>query len=52
VNVPDRADFATELFFPGDPRNAADPHHQATLELRVLSERAGQTASFDLYLDL
>jgi protocatechuate 3,4-dioxygenase beta subunit len=52
VIVPDRADFATELFFPGDPRNAADPHHQATLELRVLSERAGQTASFDLYLDL
>jgi protocatechuate 3,4-dioxygenase beta subunit len=52
VLVPGKADFATELFFPGDARNTADPRYKPALELEVLSERSGQTANFDLVLDI
>jgi protocatechuate 3,4-dioxygenase beta subunit len=52
VVVAGKVDFSTELFFPGDARNAADPRFRPALQLTVLSERAGQTASFDLILDV
>jgi hypothetical protein len=52
VTVAGKADLSTVLFFPGDPRNAKDPRFDPALVLRVTPAPRGQSATFDILLDL
>ena len=52
VRVDGTADAQTELFLPGDPRNATDPRFRPELLLRVVEEGGRRSASFDILLDI
>lgn len=51
VVVTGKADFSTELFFPGHAANAADPRFREQLVVR-LSPTSPRTASYDIILPL
>ena len=51
VVVTGKADFSTELFFPGQASNAADPRFRDQLVVR-LSPISPRTASYDIILPL
>ena len=44
--------FTTEIFLPGDSRNAADPRYQSSLAARNTVADGGETLIFDVLLDL
>jgi protocatechuate 3,4-dioxygenase beta subunit len=50
VIVANKGDFATELFFPDDPRNVRDPRFKPELLLKMVRATTGQAATFDLVL--
>jgi len=53
VNVPGKADFWTEVFFPDDPRNATDRRFNKALVMKMLQAPKGQKAGlFDVVLKL
>ncbi len=52
VQVPGKADFSTELFFPDSPRNARDPRFRSELLLTKVRADRGQGAIFDIVLDI
>jgi protocatechuate 3,4-dioxygenase beta subunit len=53
VVVPGKTTFWTELFFPGDSQNAADPRFKPALLLKMVQAPAGrQAAVFDVILKL
>ena len=41
----------TQLYFPGEPRNARDPFYMPSLELRIQDDAAGKSARFDVVVD-
>jgi protocatechuate 3,4-dioxygenase beta subunit len=54
VQAPGHADFWTELFFAGDPRNAHDSRFQPALALTLIPDGtgAGRRAAFSVVLDI
>lgn len=52
VQVPGKANFWTELFFPDEAANARDTRFNPALTLRVRQEKTGRVATFDIVLDL
>lgn len=53
VNVPGKADFWTEVFFPDDPKNAGDGRFRKELAMKMVQAPKGRQAGiFDVVLDL
>lgn len=53
VNVPGKADFWTEVFFPDDPKNATDPRFKKELAMKAVQAPKGRQAGlFDVVLKL
>ena len=53
INVPGKADFWTEVFFPDDPRNTADRRFKKELAMKMVQAPRGQKAGlFDVVLKL
>lgn len=53
VNVPGKADFWTEVFFPDDPKNAADRRFKKELAMKMVQAPKGRQAGlFDVVLKL
>jgi protocatechuate 3,4-dioxygenase beta subunit len=54
ADVPDRPPsltFTTQLYFPGEPRNASDDLYDPRLLLAIERDGAGKVAQFDFVLD-
>jgi protocatechuate 3,4-dioxygenase beta subunit len=52
VQVPGKASFWTELFFPDDPQNARDPRFKPELAIKSIKTTVGQAGTFDIFLNL
>jgi len=53
VNVPGKADFWTEIFFPDDPKNATDRRFKKELAMKAVQAPKGRQAGlFDVVLKL
>jgi protocatechuate 3,4-dioxygenase beta subunit len=53
VNVPGKADFWTEVFFPDDPQNASDARFKKELAMKMVQAPKGRQAGlFDVVLKL
>jgi protocatechuate 3,4-dioxygenase beta subunit len=52
VEPPGQPPFTTQIFFPGDPRNAADPVYRPELQMTSSGGRGSRTARFNIVLDL
>jgi protocatechuate 3,4-dioxygenase beta subunit len=52
VKPPGKALFTTRIFFPDAPQNKKDPAFRSELAMKVTAGRDGQTATFDIVLNL
>jgi len=52
VQVPGKASFWTQLFFPEDPGNARDPLFKPELAIKAIASASGQAGTFDIFLNL
>nr|WP_202638099.1 dioxygenase [Bailinhaonella thermotolerans] len=50
VQAPGRPILTTQLYFPGEPRNASDAYYNPALLMSVQSTPTGRTAQFDFVL--
>ena len=52
VQAPGHALLTTQLYFPGEPRNAIDDYFSPLLLMQISENSAAETARFDFILDL
>ena len=52
VQAPGEPMLTTQLFFPGEERNASDGIYDDSLLLRIVQAADGSTGSFNFVLDL
>lgn len=52
VQAPGEPILTTQLFFPGEERNASDGIYDDSLLLRIVQAADGSTGSFNFVLDL